>query len=85
MVAGGNRQDKSLYEDLRSPAIATSHVLTIAALAAKECRIVKTIDIAGKMTESDVPVYMAIDADMAKVLCQFGPTNIVFLTTRAKY
>ena len=40
MVAGGNR------DDLRSPTIATSHVLTIAALVAKECRIVMTIDIA---------------------------------------
>ena len=47
LVAGSNCQDKELYNDLRSPTIATAHVVTIAALAAKERRKVKTIDVAG--------------------------------------
>ena len=35
LVAGGHQQDKSLYDDLNSPTIATSHILTIAALQKK--------------------------------------------------
>ena len=79
MVAGGNRQDKSLYDDLRSPTIATSHVLTI----------VKTSDFAGaylmpEMTDSYVPVYMVIDADMAKLLCQLDPSYKDFLSKKGE-
>ena len=39
LVSGGNRQDKEdLYDDQRSPTIATAHVMTFAALAAREER-----------------------------------------------
>ena len=59
LVAGDHQQDKSLYKDLRSPTIATSHVLTIAALAAKE----------GRRVWSKVTVHVMIDADMTELLC----------------
>jgi hypothetical protein len=44
LVAGGDMQDKSLYEELSSPTAATSSVLAVAAIAAKEGRRVVTID-----------------------------------------
>ena len=47
LVAGGDMQDKSLYEELSSPTAATSSVLAVAAIAAKEGRRVVTIDIGG--------------------------------------
>jgi hypothetical protein len=36
LVAGGNQQDKGLYDDLSSPTVATSSVLAVAAIAAAE-------------------------------------------------
>jgi hypothetical protein len=47
LVAGGDMQDKSLYDDLSSPTAATSSVLSVAALAAKEGRKVVMVDIGG--------------------------------------
>ena len=46
-VAGGNLQDRSLYEkeDITSPTINTWSVLLMAAIAAKEKRKVMTIDV----------------------------------------
>jgi hypothetical protein len=38
LVAGGNEQDKGLYEDLSSPTVSTSAVLTVLAVAAHENR-----------------------------------------------
>ena len=84
LVAGGHQQDKSLYDDLSSPTIATSHILTIAALAAKEGRKVRCIDIAGaylksSMKDADVKVHMIIEAEMVKLLCQLDPSYRDFL------
>ena len=47
LVAGGNQQDKGLYDDLSSPTVATLSVLTIAAIAAAEGRKAIAIDIWG--------------------------------------
>ena len=46
IVAGGHRQDRSLYEDkeISSPTVALTSVLTMTALAAKEGRHVMTLD-----------------------------------------
>ena len=38
LVAGGDQQDKTLYDNLSSPTAATSSVLTVAAIAAAEWR-----------------------------------------------
>ena len=89
VAGGGNRQNKDRYEDLRSPTVTTCHVMTIAALAAKEGRTVKCIDIAGaylksKMSDSGVKVHMSIDADVAKLLCQLDPTYEDFLMDKEK-
>jgi hypothetical protein len=45
LVAGGDGLDKSLYECLSSPTVATSSVMILAAIAAREGRRVKTMDI----------------------------------------
>ena len=45
LVAGGDQQDKNLYEDLSSPTVSTSAVLTVLAIAAHEKRKVAVVDI----------------------------------------
>lgn len=78
LVAGGNLQDKGLYEDLSSPTAATTSVLTIAAIAAHEERIVEVVDIGGAFLHADIkltgiPVHMRIDRQIADLLIQLMP------------
>jgi len=78
LVAGGHLQDKSLYEDLSSPTAHLQSVFTVAALAAMEGRVVVTCDIGSAylnapMDPSHEPVFMRIDAELAKVLVAMYP------------
>jgi hypothetical protein len=45
LVAGGDQQDRTMYEDLSVPTAATANVFAMAALAALERRTVATVDI----------------------------------------
>ena len=75
LVAGGNQQDKGLYEELSSPTVATSSVLAIAAIAAAESRKVIAIDIGGAFLNADmaptgVEVHMRLNRVMTSMLIQ---------------
>ena len=79
LVAGGNQQDKGLYDDLSSPTVATSSVLTVAAIAAKEGRRVIAIDIGGAFLNADmsptgIDVHMRLDRVMSSMLIQLDPS-----------
>jgi len=79
LVAGGDQQDKGLYENLSSPTAATSSVLTVAAIAASEGRNVITIDIGGAFLNADIAptgiqVHMRLDRVMTQMLMQIDPT-----------
>jgi len=56
LVAGGDQQDKELYEDLciSSPIAFTTFVLVMAAIAACECRLVTVIDIEGAFLNANM-------------------------------
>jgi hypothetical protein len=41
LVAGGDQQDRTIYEGLAAPTAATANVFAMAALAAREKRVVK--------------------------------------------
>ena len=45
LVAGGDQQDRTMYEDLAAPTAATANVFAMAAMAAREKRVVATVDI----------------------------------------
>ena len=79
LVAGGDQQDKGLYENLSSPTASTSSVLTVAAIAASEGRSVITIDIGGAFLNADIAptgiqVHMRLDRVMTQMLMQIDPT-----------
>jgi hypothetical protein len=79
LVAGGDMQDKSLYENLSSPTASTTSVLTIAAIAAAEERHVITIDIGGAFLNADmaptgIKVHMRLDKVMTTLLQRIDPT-----------
>ena len=79
LVGGGNRQDKGLYQDLSSPTVATSSVLTIAAIAAAENQKGIVIDIVGAFLNADmaptgVEVHMRLNRVMTSMLMQLDPS-----------
>ena len=78
LVAGGDGQDKSLYENLSSPTVAQETIMMVLAIAAIEKRKVASIDITGAYLECDIDeddeVIMTIDPFLAKLLGQIDPT-----------
>lgn len=84
LVAGGDQQDKLLYEDLSSPTAATTSVFCIAAIAAAERRGVISIDIGGaflnaKISATGVKVHMRLDKLMASMLIKLDASYIEFM------
>ncbi len=78
LVAGGDQQDKVMYEDLSAPTAATANVFAMAALAAREKRVVATVGIGGaylnaSMEESRVIVHMRLDKVMTDILVKIDP------------
>ena len=78
LVAGGNMQDRSMYEDISSPTVSTTAVFITAALAAKERRNVVTLDIGGaylnaRMGENS-NVLMRLDRILSELIVQLDPT-----------
>lgn len=78
LVAGGDQQDKSLYDNLSAPTVSMSSVFAVAGIAAHEGRHVATVDIAGaylnaSMAPTGVAVYMRIDRTLSKMLTKLDP------------
>ena len=78
LVAGGDRQDKSLYNNTSSPTASPTAVLAVCGQAAMEGRHVATIDIGGAYLNADMPavdvkVDMVIDAVLIAVLVNLDP------------
>ena len=73
-VAGGNTQDKSVYETLSSPTVSLEALMMVIAIAAIEGRKIATVDITGAYLECELPegdeVIMLIDPIMTKFLLE---------------
>ena len=86
LVAGGDQQDKSLYDDLSSATVSTSSVFTLAAVAAHERRHVAVVDIGGAFLNADmgrdVLVHMRLDKTMSEFLITLDPSYRTFLDDR---
>ena len=74
LVAGGHRQDKTVYEGkTSSPTVSTSSVFIIAAIAAMEGKAVATVDVPGAYLRAEMPkdgekVYMRLDKFISNIL-----------------
>ena len=77
LVAGGDQQDKGLYEDLSSPTVSTCAVFTLLTVAAHEKRRVAVVDISGAYLNADmtmdVPVHMFLDRTMTDIIISIDP------------
>ena len=80
LVAGGNFQDLSEYNmftDITSPTASVSSLFMVAAIAAKEHRIVRVIDITGAYLNASMKhqdVFMVLDPVVIAVMCNIDPT-----------
>ena len=89
LVAGGHRQDKTLYDNLNSPTADHASLMTIIAIAASEQRYVATCDIGGAYLNAPMPttgikVHMRIDRTLAGILCKLDAVYSRFLDTKGE-
>jgi Reverse transcriptase (RNA-dependent DNA polymerase) len=98
LVAGGDQQDKDMYDDLSAPTVSTSSVFTVLSIAAHEGRKAAVVDIGGAFLNAEmktgVPVHMRLDRTMSDLLVRLQPSYkkyqdgkgcIVVLLNRALY
>ena len=79
VVAGGHRQDRSLFNDneISSPTVALTSVLTMASLAAREGHYIMTFDHKAaylNATMKGPDVQMMLTPEVADILCSIDPT-----------
>ena len=83
LVAGGDRQDRTIYaeSEISSPTVSTSAVFMVATIAAKGRRKVVTLDYSGAYLNAKLkrPVKMLLEPKMAEVLCEMEPSYRKFL------
>jgi hypothetical protein len=81
-VAGGHMQDKTLYSELSSATVGTTFVYLVAAIAAKEKRIVITVDITGAYLHAsmkhDVIVHMRINKVILDMLIELDRSYVSY-------
>ena len=74
LVAGGNMQDRSVYalEETSSPTVSLSSLYLVAALAAKEKRIVSTKDVGSAYLNAKMEkdVFMTLQPTLAKIMVE---------------
>ena len=76
LVAGGDMQDRTVYEDISSPTVTLQSVFMIASLAAREKRKVVTADIGKAYLNAEMTgeeVLMEVDSLTALILSKIDP------------
>jgi hypothetical protein len=82
-VAGGDMQDKTLYDDISSPTASLTSVFITSLIAAHEQRHVVTVDIAGAYLNASIDtqeVLMKIDPLMSAIVCKLDPNFVHYLS-----
>lgn len=85
LVAGGNQQDKDLYDEISSPTVSTSAVMTVLAVAAFENRKGSVMDIGGAFlnaTMGKVIVHMRLVPTMSAMLVELDGTYGTYTDNR---
>lgn len=86
LVAGGDQQDKGLYDDLSSPTVSTSGVFTVMAIAAHEGRHAAVVDIGGAFLNASMTTgirnYMRLDRTMSEFLVELDVSYKKYVDSR---
>jgi Reverse transcriptase (RNA-dependent DNA polymerase) len=68
LVAGGDMQDKKLYDNLSSPTVSTSSVVAIIAIAAHEKRRAAVVDIGSAFLNATMSGSVAVHMRLDKIM-----------------
>jgi hypothetical protein len=84
LVAGGDQQDKELYDNLSSPTAYTTSVLVIACIAAHESRSFIVMGIGGAFLNADITntgikVHMRLNIVLTAMLVLIDPEHAKFV------
>ena len=84
LVAGGDQQDKELYDNLSSPTASTTSVMAIAAITARERRSIMVMDIGGAflnadITSTSIKVHMRLSKMLTAMLVIICPEHSKFV------
>ena len=86
LVAGGDQQDKTLYDDLSAPTVGISSVFTLLCIAAHEGRKVTVVDISGAYLNADMntglTVHMRLDKNMTGMMVKLSPEYAKYADSR---
>lgn len=86
LVAGGNQQDRDLYDDLSAPTVGTSSVFTLLSIAAHERRCITVVDISGAFLNADtttgLTVHMRLDRNMTDIMIKLAPEYRNYVDTK---
>lgn len=82
LVAGGDGQDKTIYDNISSPTVCLESVMSILAIAAILQRKIATVDITGAYLECELPdddeVLMRLDPVVTRLLQELDPLAVPF-------
>jgi Reverse transcriptase (RNA-dependent DNA polymerase) len=78
LVAGGDQQDKLMYDDLSAPTVSTSSVFSILSIAAHKGRKAAVVDIGGAFLNAEmktgVAVHKRLDRTMSELVTRLQPS-----------
>jgi hypothetical protein len=78
LVAGGHRQDRSVYDDVSFPTVSRQCVMMVAAIAAAENRKVGVCDIGSAYLNASIGdnvVFMRLDETITRILCELDESH----------
>lgn len=76
LVAGGHRQDRSLFEDVGSPTADITHIFTEAAIAASKNQIILTADVGAAYLNAPMEgeeVLMKVQPPLSEIMTELHP------------
>ena len=87
LVAGGHRQDETVFRDTQSPTCNIEIIFMCVAIAAAEERRIAALDIKGAYLNAEMEgevVYMDLNPHLTKVLCGLRPEWCKFIDSKGR-
>jgi Reverse transcriptase (RNA-dependent DNA polymerase) len=86
LVAGGDQQNKNLYDDLSAPTVSTAAVFTVLSIAAHEGRHAAVVDIGSAFLNAEmktgVDVHMRLDRTMSELMTRLRPSYAKYMDSK---
>jgi hypothetical protein len=81
LIAGGHQQESKLAGKVSAPTAWRPSILIVAAVTAKEQRLIATIDIGSAYMNADMTgeVFVRLDQDQTRVLAELEPRYLAFI------